>query len=170
MKQKYNRKKQVFASFLLPILLITIGISVIIKFNTVKKLTIINQNTGEVYYTNTVKESDTLIFNWIHSLEKIPWDEEYLILKNNNLLLNKITLIGFGAGIPHNRGQVTTIDDGVIVMSQIDEEFNEINWIHSQTALSSIRLNDKIIIEGKDLIHHEELRLKIEKGLGLCQK
>ena len=169
MKNGSKGKKHLNASSLIFIfaLLVIFAFS---KLGKVKVLTIVNQDTNEKYYSTVVKNFDTLAFNWIHSLEKIPWDEEYSILGNNHLMLKKIYLIAFGAGIPHNKGQVTTVKDGVIVMDEINEEFDEINWIHSQTALKSIKLNDKTIIKGSDLPHHEALKLKIEKGLVPCQK
>ncbi len=106
-----------------------------------------------------------LTYGWIHSFEHIPWSEQYYIEDNNKLLLKKITVAGYGAGIPNNKGKLTKIENGMIIMDEIDEEFEEINWIHSQTAMDYIMLNDKIILDGEDLPQHKALNLKIEKRL-----
>lgn len=169
--KKLDKEKQNIASLPIIILIVIIlGIFILIKFSNEKRLTIMNQNTNEVYLSIRVKEFDSLSFHWIHSFEHIPWDEEYIILNNNKLLLKNIHIAGFGAGIPHNKGKTTVLDNGTIVMEDINEEFNEINWFHSQTAIDFIELNNNIIVNGVDLPHHETLRLKIEKRLKIWQK
>ncbi|WP_273226595.1 DUF1850 domain-containing protein [Geosporobacter ferrireducens] len=140
------------------------------KISEIQRLSIINQNTNKVYLTTEVVPGDKLTYGWIHSLEHIPWTEDYYIQKNNHLLLYRITLSAFGAGIPHNKGKLTRVEDGTIVMEEINEDFEEINWIHSQTATEYIQLNDQTLIKGVDLPHHEALKLKIEKRLKLCRR
>lgn len=171
MNEVFNGKKQAAASsripFLIFLLIITVGLFILIKnFNT-RVLRVTDQLTGEEYYSAHAEPSDILTFGWIHSFEHIPWTEQYTILGNNQLLLEEITIAGFGAGIPHNKGKKIESRNGMIIMSEINEEYDEINWIHSQTATDYIMLNDKIILRGKDLPQHKALNLKIEKGLKL---
>ncbi len=164
-------KKQLAASLsiqlLIFVIILIVGFVVVFKVDSIKVLRIVDQNTDEQYFSVPVETSYVLTYGWIHSFEHIPWTEQYFILDNNKLLLKKITIAGFGAGIPHNKGKVTKIENGSIIMDEIDEEFNEINWIHSQTATDYIMLNDKIILNGEDLPQHVALNLKIEKRLKL---
>lgn len=173
MNTKSSEKKQKFASsptILFVLIFITIVFLVSSKVSTMKELQIINQKTNEKYFSTIIKESDVITYGWTHSLEHIPWTEEYVILKNSHLLLKKITIPAFGAGIPHNKGKVTKIENGTIIMDEINEEFNEISWIHSHSAMNYIKLNNNIIINGENLPHHETLKLKIEKRFRLWMK
>lgn len=169
MSQMFKEKKQKAASshihLLILIAIIIVGLIAFFKADTIKVLKVTDQDSNEVYFSMPVETSYVLTYGWIHSFEHIPWTEEYLILDNNKLLLKKITIAGFGAGIPHDRGKTTRIENGIIIMDEIDEEFDEINWIHSQTATDYIMLNNEIILNGEDLPQHKALNLKIEKRL-----
>lgn len=170
MKERNNGKKRSFISSCGIILIIILGSLNILKPQMVRILVITNQNTHEKYFTTIVNDFDTITYGWIHSFEKTPWVEKYSILEDNSLMLRKIILVGFGAGIPHIKGKVIRLAEGTIIMDEINQQFNEINWIHSQSAVEYIKLNDKTIIKGRDLPHHEPLKLKIEKRLRLCLK
>ena len=149
-------------SLILIFLVIAIIVSFIITQGDKKVVIIKNQNTNKIYLKKTVLESDTLIFGWIHSYEHIPWNEYYQIQGNNKLLLNKIEVAGFGAGIPNNKGIVSIDDSGMIIMNEINEIFDHISWIHSQSALDFIKINSEIIVRGPDFPHHENLILYIK--------
>ncbi|MEW9121543.1 MAG: DUF1850 domain-containing protein [Thermotaleaceae bacterium] len=174
----YNRlteKKQLFASSPFKILLsmiicIVLVMLLLFKITLIQRLMISHQETNRVYLTREVSPGDKLTYGWIHSFEHIPWTEDYYVQKNNHLMLSRITIAGFGAGIPHNKGKVTKVDDGTIIMEEINEDFQEINWIHSQTATEYIQLNGQTIAKGVDLPHHESLKLKIEKRLKICRR
>lgn len=165
------KEKQSSASPLVPlpvvlsVLLLITALFTVFRVDTGKVLKITDQDTGKEYFSTVVAASDVLTYGWIHSLERIPWTEEYIILDNNNLLLKRIIFTAFGAGIPHNRGRVIRVENGLIVMDKIDEEFERIEWIHSQTANEYIMLNGKTLLKGEGLPHHLPLRLEIEKGL-----
>lgn len=174
MGRPFEEKKQISASshirLLIIVFVLIVGFFSLFKIDTVRILRIIDQDTDEEYFSASVETSNMITYGWIHSFEHIPWAEQYLILDNNKLLLKRINIAGFGAGIPHNKGKVTKLENGSIIMDEIDEEFDEINWIHSQTALDYIMLNDRVILRGEDLPHHEALNLKIEKRLKLCPR
>lgn len=125
------------------------------------QLVLSDQETGQVLFSLPVQEGDTLTFHWIHSFEHIPWIEEYTIEKDGTFALHTISVAGFGAGIPENKG-VVSIENGMIVMRQIDQSFDAIRWIHSQTALVSITLGLTTFIAGKDVQHHLPVVLSIK--------
>lgn len=151
------------------LLIILIIIAVFFYSRRSKVLIISHQETDEIYLMEKVEASDTLHFKWIHSFEHIPWTEEFEILDNNQLALHVITVAGYGAGIPENKGKVTIVD-GIIIMSDINEIFEEINWINSNTALVYIGVNDRELIKGSELPHHELLKLRIEERVFIWPK
>lgn len=125
-------------------------------------LTIFNQKTGEIYLQSYVSEGDIIEYSWIHSFEHIPWTEEYELQNDNELMLTSIAVAGFGAGIPENKGEVS-VEDGIIIMRNINQSYEEINWINSNTALTHIGLNGSVLIKGSDLPHHEPCTLKVKE-------
>ncbi|MZQ99151.1 MAG: DUF1850 domain-containing protein [Acidaminobacter sp.] len=127
-------------------------------------LIIYNQQTGEKFATLPVEAGDVLEYNWIHSFEHIPWNERYRIQADHGLLLVEIHVAGFGAGIPENKG-ITSVENGIVVMRDLDERFEYISWIHSNTALSSIVLNGQKVASGPDLPHHQPLKLEVKRRL-----
>jgi hypothetical protein len=134
-----------------------------------KTLTIQHQITGKTYSKTVVQEGDRITFEWIHSFEHIPWNEYYVVGKDNCLVLQKFEVAGFGAGIPENKGTVS-VENGMIVMSYLNEAFEDIHWINSQSALVGITLNGTILIKGSDLPAGEPLILKIKGNISLCQR
>jgi hypothetical protein len=125
------------------------------------RLVLSDQETGQVLFSQPVQEGDELSFHWIHSFEHIPWVEEYTIEANETFLLHTISVAGFGAGIPENKG-VVTVENGMVVMRSIQQQFDTIRWIHSQTALVSITLGQTTFITGEDVEHHLPVELSIK--------
>jgi hypothetical protein len=105
-----------------------------------------------------------LFFGWIHSLEKIPWNEHYHVDEKGNLVLDSITFPAFGAGIPADAGRVCYVRDGLIHMEEIGQVFTELVWLNSHTATRDITLDGKPLTRGPDLPHHTGIRLCVEKG------
>lgn len=126
-------------------------------------LRITDWKTGEVYIERPVSTSDELYFGWIHSLEKIPWNEYYHIGEDLGLVLDTISFPAFGAGIPENRGSECYIEDGLIYMSGIDESFPEFVWMNSPTSTQEIRINGEFVTRGSDLPHNRRLVLTVER-------
>jgi len=126
-------------------------------------LRISDWKTGEVYIEHPVTPGDELYFGWIHSLEKIPWNEYYHIDEDLNLVLDTISFTAFGAGIPHDKGKVCYIKDGVIHMSGINEKYAEFVWMNSPSATQEIRVAGKYITRGSELPHHRRLVLAVER-------
>jgi hypothetical protein len=126
-------------------------------------LRITDWQTGELYVEYPVSPGDELYFGYIHSLEKIPWDEYYHIDEDLNLILDTISFTAFGAGIPENKGKVCYIKDGVIYMSEIDQKFTEFVWINSQEYVQDIRVAGELVTRGSELPHRRRLVLTVER-------
>jgi hypothetical protein len=125
-------------------------------------LRIYDWQTGEVYIEHPVMPGDELYFGWLHSLEKIPWDEYYHIDEELNLILDTIRFPAFGAGIPENKGTICYIKDGLIYMSGIDQMFTEFDWMNSQTGAQEIHVAGEFVTRGSEL-PKRRLILKISR-------
>ena len=126
-------------------------------------LRIYDRQTGKIYAETPVRVNSVLFFGWIHSQEKIPWNEYYHVDESLSLVLDAITFPAFGAGIPENKGRVCYIRDGLIHMEGIDQNFAELEWLNSATATRDITLDGLLVARGGDLPHHVRLRLRIER-------
>ena len=126
-------------------------------------LRITDWKTGTLHAEVAVRENSRLHFGWIHSLEKIPWNEYYHVDAAGGLVLDSITFPAFGAGIPEDKGRVCRVKDGLIHMEEIDQLFTELVWLNSHSATQDIALDGVLIARGCDLPQHTRLRLAIEK-------
>ena len=129
----------------------------------VLRLRVYDWKTGEIHASVPAKAGSVLFFGWIHSLEKIPWNEYYHIGENGELILDAITFPAFGAGIPENKGRVCYVENGLIHMEEIDQAFQELVWLNSHTATQDILLDGELVARGRELPQHTRLRLVIEK-------
>ena len=157
-----NKKKN---SILLLVMLLLIGLTLGFYWESQTVLRIYNYRSGEIYVEVPAKEGDKLFFGWIHSWEKIPWNEYYHIAQDNTLVLDTITFPAFGAGIPENKGKVCHIKNGLIYMEEIDQVFPEFDWINSHFSTREIILNGQLISKGDRLPEHTRLRLVVERRL-----
>jgi hypothetical protein len=126
-------------------------------------LRIYDWKSGAVQVEIPAKVNSQLFFGWIHSLEKIPWNEYFHIDAERNLVLDAITFPAFGAGIPENKGRKCYVQDGLIHMEEIGQVFTELNWLNSHTATQEILLDGVHVARGSELPQHARLRLIIEK-------
>ncbi|MEG1773489.1 MAG: DUF1850 domain-containing protein [Oscillospiraceae bacterium] len=134
-------------------------------------LRIADWKTGEIYVEVPAKTGDVLFFGWMHSLEKIPWNETYHIASDHSLVLDSISFPAFGAGIPENKGKTCRIgDDGMIYMEEIEQTFDHFVWINSHFAVRDIRLNGALVTRGELLPEHTRLTLVIERRITPCLK
>ena len=127
-------------------------------------LRVYDRHTGTLYAEAPARVNSRLFFGWIHSLEKIPWNEYYHVDETGNLVLDSITFPAFGAGIPADAGRVCYVRDGLIHMEEIGRVFTELVWLNSHTATRDILLDETPVTRGSDLPHHAGIRLLIEKG------
>lgn len=126
-------------------------------------LRIYDWKTGTIYAEAPAEPGSRLFFGWIHSLEKIPWNEYYHVDEQYALVLDAITFPAFGAGIPEDKGRICYVKDGLIHMEGIDQIFPELVWLNSHTATQEIILDDKPVSRGSALPQHTRVRLVIEK-------
>ena len=126
-------------------------------------LRIYDWKTGELYVELPTRTNSTIFFGWIHSQEKIAWNEYYNVDASLALVLDAISFPAFGAGIPEDKGRICYVKDGLIHMEEIDQKFTELVWLNSHTATRDILLDGMLAARGSDLPHHARMRLVIEK-------
>jgi Uncharacterized conserved protein len=126
-------------------------------------LRVYDWKTGVHYVEVPARVNGTLFFGWMHSLEHIPWHEQYRIAENRTLILDSIAFPAFGAGIPENKGTRCYVKDGMIHMENIQQVFHELDWINSHYATRQITLDGVPVSSGAELPQHTRLRLVIER-------
>ncbi|ABR47005.1 Domain of unknown function DUF1850 [Alkaliphilus metalliredigens QYMF] len=158
---KYNIKRMsvilIIVLVMIPILLVGRG-----QLSLQYELNIMDQENEQVLKSKLVRQGDEIAFYWIHSVEHTSWVEIFT-LEGQQLKLQEIRLQGFGAGIPHERGQVTRVEGGEIIMSQIDEDYESYQWIHSHTATEKITINGQVFIRAGSLPHHGFMKMIIKE-------
>ncbi|MBM7632462.1 DUF1850 domain-containing protein [Geomicrobium sediminis] len=121
--------------------------------------------TKETFTIQQLSEDDELKLSWIHSVEKTPWEEYFTINKRGKLTLNKTRFQSFGAGVsPYGRG-TTSIEDGYIVLSELNESFDSYRWFHSHDASFTWYVNENLWIHTQQLPHHESIELLVHHRL-----
>jgi len=147
------------------LLLFLFGLIIYIGLRTQSEdvvLVIRDNRTDEKILIEQISIGDELHFGWIHSLEDFPWQEYFYVTTDHTLMLDTITFPSFGAGVPVDRGNASRIEDGLIIMYEINDEFEEIVWLHSHYFIEHIMINGDVIALGQDL-PERELRMRIEK-------
>jgi hypothetical protein len=164
-QERYGRYGSVFHIFLT---LAALGIALCCLWQASGRLCqnlslrIYDWKTGVLYAEAPARSGSRLFFGWIHSLEKIPWNEYYHVDAQRTLVLDTITFPAFGAGIPEDKGKSCRVLDGLIYMEEIGQEFKELVWLNSHTATREIALDGVLVTRGSELPQHARLRLVIE--------
>ena len=129
-----------------------------------KYLKIIEVDTNKEFAKVEIEKFDKVQFNWIHSVENTPWQEDFIINKKYFLELKKVSFKEFGAGMPFFEKEKMKDKDGYIVITDLNREYSSYNWINSKTATSDILVNGEKILNGKDLPHHSSMEMIIKEG------
>ncbi len=119
--------------------------------------------SGDLITEHRGRTGEELFFGWIHSWEKIPWNEYFRIADDCSLTLEAITFPAFGAGIPENKGTRCYIENGLIHMEGIAQRFEELVWLNSESATQEIKIGGRAFTRGSSLPHHRRLRLVVER-------
>ena len=158
-----KRRNAFHGIFFVLIAVLLLGASFPLHASGKTVLRIYDWKTGAIHIEIPAKTGSHLFFGWIHSLEKIPWNEYFHVDAGNNLILDAITFPAFGAGIPESKGQVCYVKDGIIHMEEIGQVFEELHWLNSHTATGDISLDGVLVTRGSELPQHTRLRLVIEQ-------
>lgn len=109
-----------------------------------------HQRSGKIYAEFRVAEGAEITLSWIHSIELSRWTEIFRF-RGDHLMLVATRFRAYGAGTPMNEGDVR-LEDGQVVIENIDRQFDAIRWIHSH------RVDYRIGIGGdEDLVNTSRL-------------
>jgi hypothetical protein len=124
-----NNKKVIIGSTFLLVLLLFLFIK--------KPVLQVSYADGAFY----LKEKEFEI-GWIHSVEKEPWFEQYM-MKNNKLYLVGTRFKTFGAGMPSD-GEIIPSSDGFIHMA-MNREMEFLNLTVSERIKTTLHTGDTTI-------------------------
>lgn len=118
-----------------------------------------HQRSHDVYAEVGVASGVQVSHSWVHSIELSRWTDTFEVT-SQALMLVTSEFSAYGAGMPLNEGDVT-VSDGVVLVENIDREFDAIRWIHSHRADYRIGINgDESLIDPGGLPDNEPLELK----------
>ncbi|QYH19523.1 DUF1850 domain-containing protein [Corynebacterium aquatimens] len=86
------------------------------------------------------REVAEIELRWIHSIEKTPWAEVYRI-DGTQFELTDVYLKSYGAGAPADIGGTTSIENGVIHISDLEREVPELTWVHSNDTQHTLTIS-----------------------------
>lgn len=153
-----------FSLVLLVLLCAILGFSILLsKGDGQYVLVLKEQRSATEYMCHQVEVGDEIEFSWIHSVEKTPWLELLKVHENQQLVLVETRFQSFGAGVPHEAEGKVYIENGYTVMTGLERSFEKYQWIHSQQAQFSIRINGQLLVSPEDLPHHQPIEMYIEK-------
>ncbi|WP_051301991.1 DUF1850 domain-containing protein [Salibacterium aidingense] len=127
-----------------------------------RQLVIEHEREGETFLELPVEPGDEVALSWVHSVEKTPWTDFFIVGESCDLLLEETQFESFGAGVEHEYEDLKQ-RDGKLTAQNIQECHTTVNWIHSHDAEYHVKLNKEVVAAAKDLPHHEPLRMFIEK-------
>lgn len=108
-----------------------------------------------------IKAGDTLSLEIEHSAEHIPWYEYYTVTDDLRFNLDAIAVAGYGAGIPAEMDVPTRIEDGLVLMEEINSLFPTLHWITSNQYMKVFTLNGAEIFDFRTLPDASRVEAKI---------
>ncbi|GAB3187449.1 DUF1850 domain-containing protein [Nesterenkonia suensis] len=118
-----------------------------------------HQRTEEVYASLEVEIGSVITHSWVHSIERSRWTDSYRFT-DDGLLLVRTEFAEYGAGMPLDEGTVS-VQDGLVVIEDIDRPFEAIRWIHSHRVDYRIGVDgDTGRLDARELPDSEPLELR----------
>lgn len=118
-----------------------------------------HQRTQEVYASWPVETGAVVTHSWVHSIERSRWSDSYRV-EADGLLLVRTEFQEYGAGMPLDEG-VVTLEDGRVVITEIDRPFEAIRWIHSHRVDYRIGIEeDTDLLDPLQLPDNEPVELR----------
>ena len=118
-----------------------------------------DQRTGEILGRWDGGPGTEVSLRWLHSIELTPWTDVFTV-EDSGFRLVRTEFSALGAGTPEGRPATTTTNDGLVVMDDLDQHLDTINWIHSHTQRFTLTINGALAAAPDDLPHHRPLELR----------
>ncbi len=130
--------------------------------NKEKELVIYDQETKEEYARTDLNPNDFFTVEWIHSVEQTEWKEKLEINDEDKIILTETRFKSFGSGVPNEKAGKIMVKDGYVIMTDLYEEKEFYQWIHSHNANFKIKKNNNVFLQTKDIPHHHKAEIIIE--------
>ncbi len=101
------------------LILVTAAIGVIAAVFVWPQSWLLIREDGELRYVYPAHDGTSFALRWTHSVERENWIERFR-LDNGHIVLVSTRFKTFGAGVPAHAGKRTTLENGWVVMSDID--------------------------------------------------
>ncbi|MGM8216133.1 DUF1850 domain-containing protein [Bacillaceae bacterium W0354] len=112
-------KKKAF-KFSISILIVVVIVLLLILPSSNKKLVIKSLDTDEILWQNNINAGDWFYHRYIHSVEKSPVIEKFMVNENYEILTMESWTKSFGAGMPYEREGKVEISDGYYILRDLN--------------------------------------------------
>lgn len=119
----------------------------VFSFPVVRQFVIIDFKTDKLLYSADVKQGDKFSITYIHSVNKSPIEDQFLIDTDYSILLQKSIFKSFGAGVPSN-----LTDGGKFEFYKDRIEVTDINRkIGNLLLFAGVTADHHFLMNGKDI-------------------
>lgn len=124
---------------------------------TAPRFTVEDSRGGKVFYSVPATQVEAVELEWIHSIEKAPWRERYVI-DGDELVLSEVFLKSYGAGVPADLEGTTVNENGTVHTSGINRPIGQLHWVHSHATHHTLRVflrgSPEPIVLDTEIPHH----------------
>ncbi|MFD0954539.1 DUF1850 domain-containing protein [Virgibacillus natechei] len=117
----------------------------------------------EVYFQEHVEAGDEVEITWTHSVEHTPWMERLRVDEDGHLIMIETRFQSYGAGTPENTNGTLTVENGFIVITDLNEKHEAYNWFHSHDADFTVTIDNDKEIETTALPDQTPIEMKVER-------
>jgi len=113
---------------------------------TGKYLLLSSELTGKVLFSAEIREGETFSVSYIHSVNKSPVTEYYMI-QNTEIYLTALRFSSFGAGMPDAPGDglITVSDDGDMLIEALSRHVPELCYFIGRGAEHTLHLRARAV-------------------------
>jgi len=143
-KKKFTRHKKI----VIPLFLSLIS-AIVLLLPMQKGITITDYKTGHMLYCHSAVKGDIFSLHYIHSVNKSPVEDFFIIGNNDELVLEKTVFRSFGAGVPSSPedGGVLKVYKDRVEVTGINRRIDKLLLFVGVTAEHRFRMdNDEFLL------------------------
>lgn len=126
------------------------------------ELVVYNQETKEEYLRIPVQLGERLQLSWTHSVELSSWIET-IEIQDGQFKIIESRFKNYGAGVsPTTEGKIR-IEDGFVILYDLNQIEESYRWIHSQKQGFTLAKEGEEILLAHEIPHHQKVEMIIEK-------
>lgn len=129
--------KKLFLLFLLVVLIIAFLLIQPSLTLTVK------EKDGRTLVSQPVKPGDVVIIHYVHSVEKVPVNDTFIVMGDDRLLLRNTTFGSSGAGLPTDSSyNLSHTSNGDFLIENINRTFDRVNFTVGDITKNHLIVSD----------------------------